>query len=219
MKNAADHFKPENLFPADIPSTWQAMEKLCDSGKARAIGVSNFSTKKLEDLLKIARISPAVNQVECHPICQRMKLKELCISRAVHLSASLFRVTPFAITLAEILDAKSGHDLKRLTIDLGSIYAKAVTKKCLSLLQSEKDPNIKAALSACASAYDLFNLYFGSIRAAFQSGRYIGQQGADARLAVSKCNITFNEKKLACPLADDNNNLLNFIQIILANAM
>ncbi|KAK4377645.1 hypothetical protein RND71_003941 [Anisodus tanguticus] len=115
--------------------------------------------------------------------------------------------------------AKSGHDLKRLTIDLGSNYAKAVTKKCLSLLQSEKDPNIKAALSACASAYDLLNLDFGSIRAAFQSGRYIGQQGADARLAVSKCNIAFNEKKLACPLADDNNNLLNFIQIILANVM
>lgn len=86
MKNAADSFKPENLIPADIPSTWQAMEKLYDSGKARAIGVSNFSTKKLGDLLEIARVPPAVNQVECHPRCQRMKLKELCKSRGVHLS-------------------------------------------------------------------------------------------------------------------------------------
>ncbi|XP_060176802.1 NADPH-dependent aldo-keto reductase, chloroplastic-like isoform X1 [Lycium barbarum] len=86
MKNAADHFKPANLFPADIPSTWQAMEKLYDSRKARAIGVSNFSTKKLGYLLETARIPPAVNQVECHPTCQRTKLKELCQSRGVHLS-------------------------------------------------------------------------------------------------------------------------------------
>ncbi|KAM3340195.1 NADPH-dependent aldo-keto reductase, chloroplastic [Capsicum galapagoense] len=86
MKNAVDSFKPENLIPADIPSTWQAMEKLYDSGKARAIGVSNFSTKKLGDLLEIARVPPAVNQVECHPTCQRTELKELCKSRGVHLS-------------------------------------------------------------------------------------------------------------------------------------
>nr|XP_009621149.1 NADPH-dependent aldo-keto reductase, chloroplastic-like isoform X2 [Nicotiana tomentosiformis] len=86
MKNAADGFKPENLIPGDIPSTWQAMEKLYDSTKARAIGVSNFSTKKLGDLLEIARIPPAVNQVECHPTCQRTKLQELCKSRGVHLS-------------------------------------------------------------------------------------------------------------------------------------
>ncbi|KAG5582845.1 hypothetical protein H5410_053472 [Solanum commersonii] len=49
MKNTADAFTPENLIPADIPSTWQVMEKLYDSGKAKAIGVSNFSTKKLGD--------------------------------------------------------------------------------------------------------------------------------------------------------------------------
>ncbi|GJV74978.1 NADPH-dependent aldo-keto reductase, chloroplastic [Tanacetum coccineum] len=53
---------------------------------ARAIGVSNFSSKKLGDLLDIARIPPAVNQVECHPSWQQTKLSEFCKSRAVHLS-------------------------------------------------------------------------------------------------------------------------------------
>ena len=50
-----------------MPKTWQAVEKLYDSGKARAVGVSNFTTKKLADLLAIARVPPAINQVECHP--------------------------------------------------------------------------------------------------------------------------------------------------------
>ncbi|CAM0955219.1 unnamed protein product [Alopecurus aequalis] len=78
---------PENFLPPDIPATWGAMEKLYDSGKARAIGVSNFSCKKLEDLLAIARVPPAVNQVECHLIWQQDKLRNLCQSKGVHLSA------------------------------------------------------------------------------------------------------------------------------------
>jgi len=80
---------PENLIPTDIPATWGAMEKLYDSGKARAIGVSNFSTKKLGDLLAVARIPPAVNQVECHPGWQQTKLNSFCQSTGIHLSVSL----------------------------------------------------------------------------------------------------------------------------------
>ena len=82
-------FKPEDLLPADIPSTWRAMESLYNSGKARAIGVSNFSVKKLGDLLTVAQIPPAVNQVECHPSWQQPKLREFCKSKGVHLSVSL----------------------------------------------------------------------------------------------------------------------------------
>ncbi|KAF5940903.1 hypothetical protein HYC85_022070 [Camellia sinensis] len=53
MKKGSIGFKPENLgIPTDIPATWKAMEALYDSGKARAIGVSNFSSKKLGDLLE-----------------------------------------------------------------------------------------------------------------------------------------------------------------------
>ncbi|XP_039808896.1 NADPH-dependent aldo-keto reductase, chloroplastic-like isoform X2 [Panicum virgatum] len=53
---------PENFVQFDMPKTWQAVEKLYDSSKARAVGVSNFTTKKLADLLAIARVPPAVNQ-------------------------------------------------------------------------------------------------------------------------------------------------------------
>lgn len=76
-------------MPTDIPSTWKAMEALYDSGKARAIGVSNFSTKKLGDLLDVARVTPAVNQVECHPSWQQKKLRDFCQLKGIHLSVSL----------------------------------------------------------------------------------------------------------------------------------
>ena len=45
----------------------QAMEQLVEKGLVRAIGVSNFSITKTENLLKTAKIVPAVNQgIEIH---------------------------------------------------------------------------------------------------------------------------------------------------------
>ncbi|KAI4329712.1 hypothetical protein MLD38_028066 [Melastoma candidum] len=86
MKKGSSGIKPESLSQPDIPSTWKPMESLYDSGKARAIGVSNFSIKKLDDLLQVARVPPAVNQVELHPSWQQPKLHDFCKSKGVHLS-------------------------------------------------------------------------------------------------------------------------------------
>ncbi|KAK8464509.1 hypothetical protein PHAVU_010G016600 [Phaseolus vulgaris] len=86
MKSGSVGFKKENLIQPDIPSTWRAMEALYDSGKARAVGVSNFSSKKLQDLLDIARVPPAVNQVELHPGWQQPKLHAFCESKGIHIS-------------------------------------------------------------------------------------------------------------------------------------
>src|SRR5438045_2262649 len=47
------------------------MEKLLDTGKVKAVGVSNFSRKELEDLLKTAKVRPAVHQIETHPYLQQ----------------------------------------------------------------------------------------------------------------------------------------------------
>ncbi|KXG22145.1 hypothetical protein SORBI_3009G161100 [Sorghum bicolor] len=80
-------FGPQSVVPSDIPATWAAMEKLYDAGKARAIGVSNFSSKKLADLLAVARVPPAVDQVECHPVWQQGKLRAFCVANGIHLSA------------------------------------------------------------------------------------------------------------------------------------
>lgn len=50
---------------------WDAMEKICASGRAKSIGVSNFSNAMLADLLVNHAIDPAVNQIEISPINQK----------------------------------------------------------------------------------------------------------------------------------------------------
>lgn len=60
----------------------QAMEKLVDQGLVKHIGVSNFSVKKLKDLLAYARIKPAVNQIEVHPYFRNDYNIDWCRSQA-----------------------------------------------------------------------------------------------------------------------------------------
>ncbi|KAF7345406.1 Aldo/keto reductase [Mycena venus] len=63
--------------------TWADFERLHASGKARAIGVSNFSIKTLEQLLKTAKIVPAVNQIEMHPYLVQTELLEYCREKGI----------------------------------------------------------------------------------------------------------------------------------------
>ncbi|KAJ7164525.1 NADP-dependent oxidoreductase domain-containing protein [Mycena filopes] len=63
--------------------TWAAVERIHASGRARAIGVSNFSIKTLEELLTTAKIVPAVNQVELHPYLAQSELVEYCRTKGI----------------------------------------------------------------------------------------------------------------------------------------
>lgn len=55
---------------------WRAMEEAVDAGKVRSIGLSNFSAAKAREILDIARIAPAVNQVEINPRWNQHALKD-----------------------------------------------------------------------------------------------------------------------------------------------
>jgi 2,5-diketo-D-gluconate reductase A len=55
--------------------TWKAFEEIYASGRARAIGVSNFQPWHLQPLLDRYRIVPAVNQVELHPRFQQEQVR------------------------------------------------------------------------------------------------------------------------------------------------
>lgn len=82
-----------------VDDTWPQMEEVYRSGKARAIGVSNFSVPYMKRLLKSATIPPVMNQIECalvlclprprqpltaalslrtHPYLPSNELRELC---------------------------------------------------------------------------------------------------------------------------------------------
>ncbi|NLF28338.1 MAG: aldo/keto reductase [Clostridiales bacterium] len=63
--------------------SWPVMEKLYREGRARAIGVSNFHRRHMEELLKIAKVVPAVDQIELHPFLTQKPLVEYCRSLGV----------------------------------------------------------------------------------------------------------------------------------------
>ncbi len=67
--------------------TWRAMERLLADGKARAIGVSNYTIRHLDELLGECRIAPSVNQVEFHPFLYQRALLEHCRAHRIQLQA------------------------------------------------------------------------------------------------------------------------------------
>ncbi|KAM0952838.1 putative D-galacturonate reductase [Dioscorea sansibarensis] len=77
----------EELLPLDLKPLWEAMEECQKLGLVKAIGVSNFSCKLIEELLSIANIPPAVNQVEMHPVWQQKELREYCRKKGIHVTA------------------------------------------------------------------------------------------------------------------------------------
>ncbi|MDP4182153.1 MAG: aldo/keto reductase, partial [Bacillota bacterium] len=60
----------------DYLGAWKDMEKAVAQGKVKSIGLSNFESERLEDVMKAAVIKPAVLQVECHPYYQQNALKQ-----------------------------------------------------------------------------------------------------------------------------------------------
>lgn len=72
--------------------TWRQMEALVDpaqgNGKqARAVGVCNYSRRYLEELLKVAKVVPAVNQIENHPALPQNEIVGLSKEKGIHIMA------------------------------------------------------------------------------------------------------------------------------------
>lgn len=55
----------------DVHGSWRVMQDACRGGKLRAIGVSNFHTDRLMDLIAFNDVAPAVNQIEINPFHQQ----------------------------------------------------------------------------------------------------------------------------------------------------
>jgi len=65
-----DLFILHQALPSDFDKTvnaYRALQTLLDDGRVRAIGVSNFMRKHLDDLGELTSVVPAVNQIEVHP--------------------------------------------------------------------------------------------------------------------------------------------------------
>ena len=70
-----------------LEETWRALEHLQAEGLTRAIGVSNYAVRHLEEMLAYAHVLPAVNQVEFHPFLYQRELLEWVHERGIALEA------------------------------------------------------------------------------------------------------------------------------------
>ncbi len=77
------------MLPDQVPlaDTWAALEKLVDAGLIRHIGISNFGTSLIRDLLSCCRRRPSVLQIESHPYLTQSKLVRYCQQESIAVTA------------------------------------------------------------------------------------------------------------------------------------
>ncbi|KAK4429782.1 Non-functional NADPH-dependent codeinone reductase 2 [Sesamum alatum] len=71
----------------DLMPVWAAMEKCQKLGLTKSIGVCNFSSKMLQNILKFAEVPPSVNQVGMHRLLREKELRELCLANNISIVA------------------------------------------------------------------------------------------------------------------------------------
>ena len=71
----------------DVYGEWRAMEELYREGRVRAIGVSNFHSDRLMDLIVHNQVIPAVNQIETHPFYQQTETQKFLQDNSVQIES------------------------------------------------------------------------------------------------------------------------------------
>ena len=68
---------------AEFMATWRQLERIHDMGLARNIGMSNMTIPKLEAVLPLCRVKPALIEMELHPCFQQPELYDYCVERGI----------------------------------------------------------------------------------------------------------------------------------------
>ncbi len=119
----------------DRLGSWRALETLYAQGRARAIGVSNFYPHHLDELLAVANVVPAVNQIEVSPYCYRPDVMAYCHEKNIRVEgyAPLVRGQkqddPRLIALAETYGISTYQVLVRWSLQQGVITIPKSVKK------------------------------------------------------------------------------------------
>lgn len=107
----------------DYYGTYRAMEELYNEGKLKAIGVSNFYSDRLIDLIKFNKVVPMVNQVETHPFHQQVEANEIMKKYGVQIQAW----APFA-------EGKNDLFSNEVLVSIGNKYNKSSAQVTLRYL-------------------------------------------------------------------------------------
>ena len=144
-----------------FPETWKALERLYADGKVRAIGVSNFLIHHLEELLTGCSVTPAVNQVEFHPLLVQKELLDYNAAKGIRQEAwaplargQVFK-NPVLVFLAQKYGKTPAQIVIRWEIQLGVItIPKSVRRERIEENSRVFDFELSAADVAALSALD-----------------------------------------------------------------
>lgn len=67
--------------------SWRALVELYEAKKVRAIGVSNFHVHHLNDIMATSSVTPALNQIELHPLLSQVELRTFCKEKGIVVQA------------------------------------------------------------------------------------------------------------------------------------
>jgi len=107
----------------DVQGSWKAMEELYKEGKIRAIGVSNFDSAQLANLVAKAEIKPAINQIEVSPFFQEPELIKAIKKSGVQVEGW----SPFA-------QGRNGLFTNKVLVEIGNKYHKTAAQVTLRWL-------------------------------------------------------------------------------------
>ncbi|MDO9395186.1 MAG: aldo/keto reductase [Herbiconiux sp.] len=106
---------------------WRGLEKIAESGRAKAIGVSNFTVDHLERLLAETGVVPAVNQVELHVDFQQAELRAFAAENGIAIEAwgplgqGRINDSPELAAIAEAHGKTVPQTILRWHLDIGNI--------------------------------------------------------------------------------------------------
>lgn len=125
--------------PGKYKDTWRALEAIYDSGRAKAIGVSNFLEHHLDDLLQSADVVPAVDQVEFHPYLQQPSLQAYCRRHDIQLEAWSPIMKGRVVSVPELVEIGEKYGKNAVQVTLRWM----LQKKIVTIPKSSKKQRIE----------------------------------------------------------------------------
>jgi 2,5-diketo-D-gluconate reductase A len=128
------HWPLPTRYGGDYVSTWQTLEEFYHDGRARSIGVSNFQPHHLRRLHGECEITPAINQIECHPYLTQDDVRAFCAEYQIAIEAwsplaqGLVLDDPTIVSIAKAVGKTPAQVVLRWHIERGDIvFPKSVT--------------------------------------------------------------------------------------------
>lgn len=124
--------------------SWRAIEKLNREGRIKAVGVSNFMPRHLNELLKTAETVPMVNQIEFHPGWMQKDCTDYCREKGIVLEAWAPLIKGEILTNGVIGSIASAHSCTPAQVVLSWVLSQDIIPLCKSVTPSRITENLKA---------------------------------------------------------------------------